>query len=893
MLQSDDPFENAIALYEQGISLIPLNPPDRVYESKPKDTDNDGKHPATKLVPKWKQYQEQRATEDEIVRWFSDDCNIGVITGKVSNGLWVADFDDMKLLAYVNLHFDKPIEDGTFAVKTGNGVHLYFRSTDTVQNVKFCLKRKDLEPYDAELDIKGEGGYVVGPGSIHWSGKRYTAMNELPITTIGKPAELIEKLRMHTEEFWIVKACLPAWTPNHRHDATLGIAAFLKSRGWPVERTENVFEALCIMGGSHDDWERDVKDTYEKEKANYHDFLDPQLADALSKILPLPDRKKRTRKEIPGVKTLAEGILARYRIATDRHNMGIFLLYRDGVYTQECDEVIQDYLTSILGEDFNRSLMYDVREYIRGRTMVEISEPPLELVCVANGIVDITSGKMMPHSPDYFFRSKLPAAFDPNARCPKFDKFLSEILDGNDALTIQEMFGYCLYRSYPIAAIFMHVGSGSNGKSTLLSVLRRWLGEKNVATYTMQSLIEDRFAVANLRGKLANIFPDLSDAHIFHTAMLKAITGNDAITARQMHVQKAESFISYAKLIYSTNRPPVIDDPSNAMWRRIIEVDYRHTFVENASWQDTLIREMTTPEEMSGILNWAIEGLRRLVQQRQFSNAAELEERRKAYLKKAKSTFAFIQDAIEPGSPEDYIEKAAVYTTYMAYCRQYGYFMLSQEALHKELKMEYGMQIREEQPRVDGKRLRVYKGLKWNEEFLSQLVQPAQGHISCACARARDVQNSTLEDLEKTWGGIGNPVPPNPVVPNNDSEPSDNRNAEKAKIEPQKEVSHEEKQGEKSVSPAIERQSETSRQFVVNTATEGQQSLVDSVMHWIAKRLKDSRGENMEQTAGHLLLAIDEEKAFSDVSIYIVKEACELGRKRGILRERNGKWSAA
>ena len=893
MLQSDDPFENAIALYEQGISLIPLNPPDRVYESKPKDTDNDGKHPATKLVPKWKQYQEQRATEDEIVRWFSDDCNIGVITGKVSNGLWVADFDDMKLLAYVNLHFKEPIENGTFAVKTGNGVHLYFRSTDTVQNVKFCLKRRDLEPYDAELDIKGEGGYVVGPGSVHWSGKRYTAMNELPIATIGKPLELIEKLRMHTEEFWIVKACLPAWTPNHRHDATLGITAFLKSRGWPVERTENVFEALCIMGGSHDDWERDVKDTYEKEKANYHDFLDPQLADTLSKILPLPDRKKRTRKEIPGVKTLAEGILARYRIATDRHNMGIFLLYRDGVYTQECDEVIQDYLTSVLGEDFNRSLMYDVREYIRGRTMVEMPEPPLELVCVANGIVDLTTGKMMPHSPDYFFRSKLPAAFDPEAKCPKFEKFLSEILDGNDALTIQEMFGYCLYRSYPIAAIFMHVGSGSNGKSTLLSVLRRWLGEKNVATYTMQSLIEDRFAVANLRGKLANIFPDLSDAHIFHTAMLKAITGNDAITARQMHVQKAESFISYAKLIYSTNRPPVIDDPSNAMWRRIIEVDYRHTFVENASWQDTLIREMTTPEEMSGILNWAIEGLRRLVQQRQFSNAAELEERRKAYLKKAKSTFAFIQDAIEPGSPEDYIEKAAVYTTYMAYCRQYGYFMLSQEALHKELKMEYGMQIREEQPRVDGKRLRVYKGLKWNEEFLSQLVQPAQGHISCACARARDVQNSTLEDLEKTWGGIATPVPPNPVVPNNDSELSDNRNAEKAKIEPQKEVSHEEKQGEKSVSPAIERQSETSRQSVVNTATESEQSLVDSVMHWIAKRLKDSRGENMEQTAGHLLLAIDEEKAFSDVSIYIVKEACELGRKRGILRERNGKWSAA
>ena len=893
MLQSDDPFENAIALYEQGISLIPLNPPDRVYESKPKDTDNDGKHPATKLVPTWKQYQEQRATEDEIVRWFSDDCNIGVITGKVSNGLWVADFDDMKLLAYVNLHFKEPIENGTFAVKTGNGVHLYFRSTDTVQNVKFCLKRRDLEPYDAELDIKGEGGYVVGPGSIHWSGKRYAAMNELPIATIGKPAELIEKLRMHTEEFWIVKACLPAWTPNHRHDATLGITAFLKSRGWPVERTENVFEALCIMGGSHDDWERDVKDTYEKEKANYHDFLDPQLADTLSKILPLPDRKKRTRKEIPGVKTLAEGILARYRIATDRHNMGIFLLYRDGVYTQECDEVIQDYLTSVLGEDFNRSLMYDVREYIRGRTMVEMPEPPLELVCVANGIVDLTTGKMVPHSPDYFFRSKLPAAFDPEAKCPKFEKFLSEILDGNDALTIQEMFGYCLYRSYPIAAIFMHVGSGSNGKSTLLSVLRRWLGEKNVATYTMQSLIEDRFAVANLRGKLANIFPDLSDAHIFHTAMLKAITGNDAITARQMHVQKAESFISYAKLIYSTNRPPLIDDPSNAMWRRIIEVDYRHTFVENASWQDTLIREMTTPEEMSGILNWAIEGLRRLVQQRQFSNAAELEERRKAYLKKAKSTFAFIQDAIEPGSPEDYIEKAAVYTTYMAYCRQYGYFMLSQEALHKELKMEYGMQIREEQPRVDGKRLRVYKGLKWNEEFLSQLVQPAQGHISCACARARDVQNSTLEDLEKTWGGIATPVPPNPVVPNNDSELSDNRNAEKAKIEPQKEVSHEEKQGEKSVSPAIERQSETSRQSVVNTATESEQSLVDSVMHWIAKRLKDSRGENMEQTAGHLLLAIDEEKAFSDVSIYIVKEACELGRKRGILRERNGKWSAA
>lgn len=888
MLQSDDPFENAIALYEQGISLIPLNPPDRVYESKPKDTDNDGKHPAVKLVPKWKQYQEQRAAEDEIVQWFTGDCNIGVITGKVSGGLWVADFDDMKLLAYVNLHFKEPIENGTFAVKTGNGVHLYFKSQDTVQNVKFYLKKKDLEPYDAELDIKGEGGYVVGPGSVHWSGKRYTAMNELPVATIGKPAELIEKLRMHVEEFWIVKACLPAWTPNHRHDATLGIAAFLKSRGWPVERTENVFEALCIMGGAHDDWERDVKNTYEKERANFHDFLDLEIADVLTKILPLPDRKKRTRKEIPGVKTLADGIMARYRVATDRHNMGIFLLYRDGVYTNECDEVIQDYMTSVLGEDFNRSLMYDVREYIRGRTMVEMVEPPLELVCVANGIVDITTGKMIPHSPEYYFRSKLPASFDADAKCPKFEKFLSEILDGNDALTIQEMFGYCLYRSYPLSAIFMHVGSGSNGKSTLLSVLRKWLGEKNVATYTMQSIIEDRFAVANLRGKLANIFPDLSDAHIFHTAMLKAITGNDAITARQMHMQKAESFINHAKLIYSTNRPPVIDDPSNAMWRRIIEVDYRHTFVENASWQDTLIREMTTPEEMSGILNWAIEGLRRLVQQRQFSNAAELEERRRAYMKKAKSTFAFIQDAIEPGSPEDYIEKAAIYTTYMAYCRQYGYFLFSQEALYKELKMEYGMQIREEQPRMNGKQVRVIKGLKWNEEFLTQLTQLTQGSISRACARTRDVQNSTLGDLEKTWGEIGTPVSVASPVSKPDSGPSDNRNAENTKNEPEKDAAPAEKQGGKSASPATETPSETSTKSVVDTATEKQESMLE----WIVRRLKGARGEYMEQTIGYMLLSAEEENVFGDVSIYMMQQACELGKKKGLLRERNGKWSA-
>ena len=131
-----------------GLSVIPIE-----YK---------GKRP----LVKWKEYQKRLPTEEEITKWFNNNTvNLGIVTGSVSRNLFVIDFDNRE--AYLDFFNDserREIEENTLVVNTARGVHVYLRSDKTIK----CYRIEDKG-----FDIKGEGGYVVAPPSIHPSGVRY------------------------------------------------------------------------------------------------------------------------------------------------------------------------------------------------------------------------------------------------------------------------------------------------------------------------------------------------------------------------------------------------------------------------------------------------------------------------------------------------------------------------------------------------------------------------------------------------------------------------------------------------------------------------------------------------------------------------------------------------
>jgi len=180
------------------------------------------------------------------------------------------------------------------------------------------------------------------------------------------------------------------------------------------------------------------------------------------------------------------------------------------------EEVIEKDLTEVLSNQTSikpsSTLLDQVIRIVGSKTWTtekQLKEPPLNLINLRNGILNFETGELLPHDPQLWFTSVINVQFDPNAKCPNFTRFLSEVLPPDAHPTIQEIFGYTLYRGNHARRAFLFIGSGGNGKSLLLDILTRFIGEENVSNKSLQDLEFNRFSVARLLGKHVNVSADL------------------------------------------------------------------------------------------------------------------------------------------------------------------------------------------------------------------------------------------------------------------------------------------------------------------------------------------------------------------------------------------------
>jgi putative DNA primase/helicase len=407
---------------------------------------------------------------------------------------------------------------------------------------------------------------------------------------------------------------------------------------------------------------------------------------------------------------LAEELMNEYHFITMRDNEQMYV-WREGCYRPYAETLIKEECKRRLGEEFRTNRVSEVIDYIKASTFTDRREEPPHLIPLKNGVLDINIMELKPHSPEYLFFNLLPVEYNPNAKCPNIEKFLNEVAGCKEDVDILlEVIGFCLYREYFIAKALMLVGEGSNGKSTFLNLVKAFLGKENVAGRSLQDLEENRFAKADLQHKLANIYADLPDKALWRTGTFKMLTGRDLIAAERKF-QQSFTFENYAKLLFSANKVPEAYDDTDAFFRRWIIVVFPNQFVNDEA-DPHILKKLTTPEELSGLLNLVLPVLKRLLEKGQFSYSKTTEEIRQDYIRKSSPIGAFVMDCLAVDS-DAFIPKQDLYNTFAEYCRIRKIPCVTKDTFFKNLPQYVA--VIDHRPKINGQRIVTFKGIRYSE----------------------------------------------------------------------------------------------------------------------------------------------------------------------------------
>jgi len=423
---------------------------------------------------------------------------------------------------------------------------------------------------------------------------------------------------------------------------------------------------------------------------------------------------------------LAQQIIRETPIKTD---IRTFLMYRwNGKYwADDAEGYIQKRLVKAEGENYKPYHLKTLIEIIQGETFVNsLEEPPAHLINLENGVLNLETGELMQHDPKYFFRNMIHAKYDPSAKAEKFLKWLEEILpDPESRDLIQEIAGYCLLRDYPLHHIFFLVGSGRNGKGTLLRTLESILGKENCVSVPLDRLGE-RFQITNLLGKLLNVVSEPKTT-LISTEPVKAATGQDLLHGEIKNKQKPVVFQNYAKIIVMANKLPPVTDSTLAWWERVVIVEFPVVITEDKRIQNIERAWLEDSEERSGILNWMLEGLRRLLANGRFTKPEKMRQVVEEYRKWSDPIQYFLTKyCIIDG--KSVTPKANVYDAYKTICSLEDLKVADERELTARIKKQPF--VREKVMKIEGKAVRCWVGLRLNTIEIERLMVQGEAPVT-------------------------------------------------------------------------------------------------------------------------------------------------------------------
>ncbi|MDY0827554.1 phage/plasmid primase, P4 family [Microbacterium sp. BG28] len=362
--------------------------------------------------------------------------------------------------------------------------------------------------------------------------------------------------------------------------------------------------------------------------------------------------------------------------------------YRDGIFVRDSD-VITRRTAFALGKRWSSSVNGQVTAHMLNVDMPVVGLPDLphgylDYIVLENGIYWWAVDQLDNHSAALGATTKLPIVYDPIAIPHAFNEWLHQVLGDDEDMHrhVWELLGYLLMTGNPLQKIFLLFGEGGNGKGTLLRLIRTMLGRENYSSMSMHQLVDDRFATSGLYGKVANISGDLSSKFLSDPQILKEITGGDSIAASRKFGHSFE-FVPYAVPIFASNEYFRTSDNSIG-WRRRWEV------IEFTRRVDTLggFDERLLFDDIPGIFNLAMDGLRRLMTRGKFAPPGEAVEATNRLHDAADPFMLWLDDdeGVFRDDPQAMAACADVYHKYANWCRRNGYSALASGPFGQRLK---------------------------------------------------------------------------------------------------------------------------------------------------------------------------------------------------------------
>lgn len=648
----------------------------------------------------WNDTANYTYNDPALLKHLENGGNYGIVCGIGGLVVWDIDIDDEKLLDDLKAKLGEH-NTPTFAVKTGKskGLHFYYICDNLAEyNGKAVINLELDGVHVGEIRIRN--CYVIGPGSVHPNGKTYNVVGGGPISTVsikyilnylntivkttntGEVGNLTPKEHNLLADIRIEDIAMPkkAERSGDEWRGTHPIHGSANGSNFHINTASNEwFCHRCKSGGDVALWlavEAGIIQCEEAQKGalaskKYYNVLEYAKEKGLiSKIPPIEvtGNKPLVRlNEIAHEEKYKDGkhkkwVFSPYDAATimiDRFNIinrnGVLWRYNEGVYTPDADTFIFNTLEPVAKNMYRPAVHEDVVGRIRYRvySAESITDKNPYLFGVENGVIDLKTGTFREYNLKDFITLKSPIKYDPRATCPNIDKFLRDVVeDSDDVKVIIDMFITGAI-SKALRRFYVLIGQGHNGKGHLQQLLRAFFGKDQLTAVQLATLSRGGFAWYEIFMKRI-----ISNGELQISAMesdnIKRITGGDPVHADRKY-QNPIDFSPFAVPVFDTNNPPKFSDNSVGFRGRMITITFPYEFVAKPDGTDPyqklkdvdLIDKITTPEELSGLLNKIVQRAPEMVREGEPFRKLSVDETAEMYSEQSHSMISFFENCTE------------------------------------------------------------------------------------------------------------------------------------------------------------------------------------------------------------------------------------------------------
>jgi putative DNA primase/helicase len=509
---------------------------------------------------------------------------------------------------------------------------------------------------------------------------------------------------METEQIKQEEAEYQKWKGLLDRDRKINDKETLMMAGASSEFIEKNWERLMsecdwLKGDSYfEDDEDDITPTNNHPKINKREIV------LMTKFSPVP---------------FSEEILNSIKIVFDKHKNLWRYDSNEGIWKPNAEQFLRTIIRNkLLGdEQQKRNYVEEIISHIKDVTFNESFEPDNNpyLIAFENKIYDLKDNTFKDFSEKYFITNKIPIRINQDKKeCSLIDNFFSESIGEEYKHILYDLFAYCLFRGQPYQKLFFIYGPASTGKSQILNLLEKFLGQDNFCSVEPQKIQTDPYSTAQMWLKSANIVSDINYDALDNINQIKKMTGGDTITVREIYKAPFKTKI-YSKQIFSTNKLPSVKEKTRAWYRRVYPIEFSN-IVSKEKEDPNIVSKMC--EEFEGFVIKVIEHLRGLYEHNfKFTWDINIDEVSKVYEELSNPIMLFIKEncAELVGNSEYWVYDYEFKDRLNNWLRANHFPKMTKGQINEYMNEIYNDSNR---PSFNGeKNYRVWVGLKWGKNL--------------------------------------------------------------------------------------------------------------------------------------------------------------------------------